>query len=268
VAGLSEGIEKKHEGSSGQTERIAGTTGMGRLLFERSRNENFLLGLVVSGIFGVLGTAMLADRTMKGAAVGPLAVALAVLFLGWVFGRDRFRCYERGLSRRRAREFSLLYDEISELTYSATRVFVNGSYSGTKMKLRVRAQRGEIWCAAKVQVMDDRLVELRDQIAERIANKMLRDLRAGSPVPWMSGVVFLPEGLQFRRKIGFPVEMLPYGEIRETRSDQGVFYLFSKTEPKAVISRPVDSTNFFPGYRVMAALQKETASRRPGLPAL
>jgi hypothetical protein len=206
---------------------------------------------------------MLADRTMRGAAVGPLAVAVAVLILGWVFGRDRFYCYERGLSRRRGREFRLLYDEISELTYSATRVFVNGSYSGTKMKLKVRAQRGEIWCAAKVQVIDDRLVELRDQIAARIANHMLRELRAGNPVPWMSGVVFLPEGLQFRPGSMLPVEMLPYGEISDSRSDQGFFYLFSKTEPKAVISRPVSSANFFPGYRVMAALQKEAVAGRP-----
>ena len=205
---------------------------------------------------------MLADRTTRGEAVGTLVVAVGVLILGSVFGRDRFRCYERGLSRRTAREFQLLYDEISEITYSATRVFVNGSYSGTKMKMTVRAPAGKIFCAAKVQVTDDRMVELRDRVAEKIADRMLLELRAGKPVPWMSGIVLLPEGLQFRRGSmpASSTEVLRYSEIGDTRVNQGTFYLFSKMEPRAVVSRPTSSTNFFPGYRAMAVMQRKGRS--------
>ena len=180
-----------------------------------------------------------------------------------VFGRYRFRCYELGLTRRRGRdEIRLLYDEITEFTYSATRMFYKGAYTGTQLSLTFRAPRATIRYSAKVQNMDADLDELRDHIAKMIAHRMLCELRAGRTVPWTSDVVFLPQGLQFRRSkmLGLasgPVEILPYEQIRGVNLNEGVFYLYSKAEAKPVISKPVGSANFFPGYFVVLTLQEQ-----------
>src|SRR5271157_5246766 len=138
-------------------------------------------------------------------------------------------------------------------------MFYKGTYIGTRLGLTFRAPRGTIRYSAKVQNMDADLDELRDHIAKMIAARMIGDLRAGRSVPWMNDVVFLPQGLQFRRSkmLGLasgPVEVLPYEQIRGANLNAGVFCLYSKAETKPVISRPVGSANFFPGYFIVLAL--------------
>ena len=166
-----------------------------------------------------------------------------------------------GLSRRRGRdEVRLLYDEIAEFTYSATRMFYKGAYTGTQLNLTFRAPRATIRYSAKVQNVDADLDELRDHVAKRIAQRMLCELRARRTVPWMSDVVFLPQGLQFQRSkmLGLasgPLEILPYEQIGNVNLKEGVFSLYSKVEVKAVLSKPVGAANFFPGYFVVLTLQ-------------
>ncbi|MGA2256699.1 MAG: hypothetical protein ABSG53_18785 [Thermoguttaceae bacterium] len=263
---LSQWVEHQCEASGGKPEATSGVSGMGRLLFERRRNEGFWLGIVVSVIGGVAGAAMLFDRHAKPGGVALLVAAAALLLLGVVFGRYRFRCYESGLTRRRGRnELRLLYDEIAEFTYTATRMFYKGAYTGTQLSLIFRAPRGTIRYSAKVQNMDADLDELRDHIAKMIAIRMLNDLRAGRTVPWTSDVVFLPQGLQFRRSkmMGLasgPAEILPYEQIRGVNLNDGVFYLYSKAEAKPVISKPVGSANFFPGFFAVLTLQEQAGN--------
>jgi len=262
VSLLSEWIEHQREASGGPPEANSGVSGMGRLLFERRRNEGFWLGLVFAVIGGVAGAVLLLERDTMPIGVILLAAAVASLLLGVVFGRYLFRCYELGLTRRRGRgELRLRYDEIAEFTYSATRMFYKGAYTGTQLRVTFRASRGMIRYSAKVQNMDADLDELRDHIAKMIANRMLADLRAGRTIPWTSDVVFLPQGLQFRRPkmLGLasgPVEVLPYEQIRGVNLNEGVLYLYSKAEAKAVISKPVGSANFFPGFFTVLTLQE------------
>ncbi len=259
---LSEWVEHQREGSGGPgpSEAASGASGMGRLLFERRRNEGLWLGILLAVGGSVAGAVMLFGRHPHALGVLLLAAAVASLLLGVAFGRYCFRCHELGLIRRRGRnEFRLLYDEITEFTYSATRMFYKGAYTGTQMSLIFRAPRGTIRYSAKVQNLDADLDDLRDHIAKMIANRMLGDLRAGRSVPWMGDVVFLPQGLQFRRAklLGLasgPVELLPYEQIRSVNLSAGVFYLYSKAEAKPLITKPVGSANFFPGYAVVLTL--------------
>ena len=140
---LSEWIEHQREASGGQSEAAPGASGMGRLLFERRRNEGFWLGFVVAVVGGALGAVLLFDRDAMPLGVLLLAAAVVSLLLGVAFGRYLFRCYELGLTRRRGRdEVRLLYDEITEFTYSATRMFYKGAYTGTQLSLTFRAPRG------------------------------------------------------------------------------------------------------------------------------
>ena len=147
-------------------------------------------------------------------------------------------------------------------------MFYKGAYTGTQLSLTFRAPRATIRYAAKVQNMDADLDELRDHIAKMIANRMLCELRAGRAVPWTSDVVFQPQGLQFRRSkmLGLasgPVEILPYEQIRGVNLNEGVFNLFSKAEAKPVISKPVSSANFFPGFFAVLALQADRSAGDP-----
>ena len=263
---LSEWIDHQREASGGQPEATTGGSGMGRLLFERRRNEGLWLGIVLAVAGGVAGAVMLFDHKAIPVGVLLLVAAVASLLLGIVFGHYCFRCYESGLTRRRGRdELRLLYDEIAEFTYAATRMFYKGAYTGTQLSLTFRAPRGTIRYAAKVQNMDADLDELRDHIAKMIAKRMLGELQAGRAVPWTGDVVFLPQGVQFRRPkmLGLasgPVEILPYEQIRGVNLNQGVFNLYSKAEAKPVISKPVSSANFFPGYFVVRSVAASPAS--------
>ena len=75
----------------------------------------------------------------------------------------------------------------------------------------------------------------------------------------MSDLVFLPQGLQFRRSklLGLasgPVEVLPYSRIGNVNIDGQTFYLYTAAEAKPLISKPVGAVNFYPGYAVILEL--------------
>ncbi len=135
---LTEWIEHQREGghrvpvAGGSSEATAGASGMGRLLFERCRSDGSWLGVGLAVGGGVAGVVLLFGRHPHVLAIILLAAAAASLVLGMAFGRYRFRCYELGLTRRRGRdEFRLLYDEIMEFTYSATRISPRGVWKVT-----------------------------------------------------------------------------------------------------------------------------------------
>jgi uncharacterized membrane protein HdeD (DUF308 family) len=257
---LTQWIEHQREASGGDSSEALDSSGMGRLLFERRRYDGLWMAFICSIVIGAAGMVLLFDRNATRLGAVLVGAAVVSLLLGVVFGRYRFRCFERGLSRRRNRdEFRLRYDEIREFTYAATRMFYKGTYVGTRLRLTFRAPQGTIRYSAKVQNMDADLDELRDHLAKTIAVRMLSDLRAGHAVPWMNDVVFLPQGLQFRRSkmLGLasgPPEVLPYQQIRGVNINEGVSYLYSTTEAKPVICRPAESPNFFPGYFTVLTL--------------
>jgi len=260
---LSQWIEHQRETSAAAPKAVSGGSEMGRLLFERHRNEGFWLGIVSGVICGAIGAGMLFDRKAVWLGVVLLVAAAAAALLGVVYGRCCFHCYELGLTRRRGRKvFRLLYEEIEAFTYAATPMFYKGAYAGTQLTLAFQAPRGTIRYSAKVQNADADLDELRDHIAKMIAARMLCELRAGRAVPWTSDLALLPQGLQFRRSkmLGLasgPIEILPYGEIQavDLNAKEGLFHLYSKAEAKPVLSKPVGSANFYPGYFAVMTLQ-------------
>ena len=256
----SEWIEHQREALGGQPEATSGTSGMGRLLFERRRNNGSWLGLVFAIIGSVAGVVLLFEQdTLIGVVL--LAAAMASLLLGLAFGRYVFRCYESGLTRRRGRdELRLSYDEIAEFTYAATRMFYKGAYTGTQLGLTFRAPRGTIRYSAKVQNLDADLDELRDHIAKTIATRMLArtagrpqralDERRGLPAP---GLAVPPcEDVGACRRPGRDLALRTDSRHEPQRRP---VYLYSKAEVKPVISKAVGTANFFPGFFAVLTLQ-------------
>ncbi len=256
---LSEWVEHRQKEPDAVDAPVA-KNGMGRLLFERRRNEAFALG-VLFGLIGIVAGVVLAfQRQTQVAGIIAIAAACIVLALGLLFGRYVFRCYERGLMRRRGRrEVRMAYADVVEFNYGATRMFYNGAYTGTSFSLSFRSPGATIRYNVQIKNPDADIENLRDHIAKVIGRRMFCEIREGKSVPWGGDAVFLPSGMQLRRSkmLGFSsaaAEVLPYDQIRGTNMQQGVLYLFSKSEPKSVFSKPVASANFFPGYYLLLTL--------------
>jgi hypothetical protein len=49
---------------------------------------------------------------------------------------------------------------------------------------------------------------------------------------------------------------VPYQQIRSANLHEGVFHLYSTAESKPVISKPVSTPNFFPGFFVVGTLRQ------------
>ena len=79
---MSEWIEHQRQGCGGLPEPAQGASGMGRLLFERRRNEGFRLGILFAGIGGVAGAVFLCDRDTMPIGAVLLAAAVASLLVG------------------------------------------------------------------------------------------------------------------------------------------------------------------------------------------
>ena len=175
---MGEWIEHQRGASESPPEAVRGASGLGRLLFERRAKAGFTLAAIFAVLGVVLGAAALVNRETRPLGIALLTGATVLFVLGVAFGSALLRCYEQGLVRRWARrELRLRYDEITEFTYGATRTFHNGAYAGTLLSLTFRAPQGTIRYMASVQNMDADLDGLRDHIAERIADRMLDDLR-------------------------------------------------------------------------------------------
>ena len=117
---------------------------------------------------------------------------------------------------------------------------------------------------------DAELDNLRNFIAKIIAARMIGQLRAGDRVEWTTDMTFSREGLVFRRAATFgfgrkPLELLPYNQIRGVDMQAGFFYLWNQTEPKPIITKPVSTPNFFPGfYVILSVLQGSPADGASG----
>ena len=193
-----------------------------------------------------------------------LAGFLAMDYAAWGWFHFVFRCHERGgFTASGAGEQRLSYADITQFTYSATRHFHNGAYTGTQFSMKCAGPQANIGYSAMVNSPDEELDNLRDHIAKVIASRMFRQLQEGRTVAWTADMNFLPAGLQFRRATVFgmggkPPEVPPYNQIRGVDLKTGVFYLWNQTESKPVITKPVSTPNFFPGYYLILALRQRS----------
>ena len=246
-----------------------------RLIFERRKRKMAVyLGLAALIVF-LPGFGLIVsgdNRIACGIAGGLVMVVFAgLVYAAWGWSRFILRCHERGLYRKWGRsELRFPYTEITQFTYSATRHFHNGAYTGTRFSLKCTAPQGTIGYSAMINSPDAELDNLRDFIAKIIAARMIGQLRAGDRVEWTTDMTFSREGLVFRRAATFgfgrkPLELLPYNQIRGVDMQAGFFYLWNQTEPKPIITKPVSTPNFFPGfYVILSVLQGSPADGASG----
>jgi hypothetical protein len=248
--------------------------GLGRVIFERDESIRGprLVGWAALQIAAVvLGGWFVFSGLHDGAVVQILvgAVMLLSAAIGAVALRDTrlgvFRCHTRGVARvNRAGVTALGYDEIGSFTYSATRVYDDGSYAGTHLMLFFEPLDGldrmPVGYQATVHSTDAELDRLREFITRVLAGHMLRRLQAGQPVRWTPNLVFRPEGLEVGGAGPFrgsdrAGNLVPYGQLAGHDITDGVFRLAAHGWTTWVAQEDYSQPNFLPGYELLMLLQ-------------
>ena len=241
--------------------------GLGRILFERHGSALLAWGLFIVAIGCLIFVAFMlmagiarADDKVTATlfTLGAIVAAPFIAVGGWHTLRTRFRCHERGVSKRGIySEDVLMYASTEKFTYSATRHYHNGAYTGTSIGLNFRPAKGSgkaIAYSTSAQGSDKDIDELRDFISRSIASAMAQRLQAGETVEWTPNMRFGPEGLHYRPS-GFisrgDFKFLPFSAYSGYNVNEGTFYLFSSEAKTAVASESCAAENFWPGFYLL-----------------
>ncbi|MEK6236798.1 MAG: hypothetical protein N2C14_18990 [Planctomycetales bacterium] len=224
--------------------------GMGRILFER-KSHGEMIGIIVLAVGGIsVGVVVFLNEAP---GFGALLMTAGVAFgIGAAFIKPAvFRCHESGVFQGSTfGEKELRYKDVQSFSYSATRHFVNGAYTGTQVAMNFTALGKDIRYNANVQNQDDDLDGLRDHVSTVIAGRMLQELGDGGSPRWTSGLRFTPQGIEYRSsgwiKQGGP-QTLPYEEIGGVDVNEGMFFLFNSANA-VVAKEEASADNFFPGF--------------------
>ena len=246
--------------------------GLGRVLFERKpRTAQVVicvlggftlllaaLGLIVGGIIDKKGESLPMILFGMGCLLGAIGCGYGILHARYA----KFRCHQFGLVKQGVRNSrSLRYEHVEAFTYQSTRHYHNGVYTGTIFVLdfepAAEHKANRIKYTVTLHNADTELDNLRDQVSGIIATRMRRDIEAGREVIWTPGITFRGDSMIYRASGLFakkePVTV-PLAEIDSYKMDQGVCYLFTKQNKKAVAQENMHARNFFPGFYCMLGL--------------
>jgi len=241
-------------------ETKAAPEGLGRLLFERRQSK---VGGVVLILLGI---------PLSLVGIGVLLILYGKGMLG-----GYFRCHERGVRLRDWRgEKCLLYTDVAVFSYSGTRMYVNGAYVGTTLKMKFQTDdpktRPPITYSTTVMNADADLDALRDRIAAVVAQRLLGQYAETGAFPWGKALAVTKTGIRYRKGGLFgkkkPKE-LPFEEYGMVDIDDGAFRLYAKDTKKPLYNCPVSQPNFFPGLFAFLQLVAPEAepSAEPRSPA-
>jgi hypothetical protein len=240
--------------------------GLGRILFQRKAKPITIIVLVVLAvILPLVGIAFVLFPTETAMFVAGVIMILAGPLLGlaaYSCSKSNFRCHEWGVYQAgMTGEKRLMYTEVASFSYSATRHYHNGAYTGTQLQLSFQplsgAKSAAITYGTQVNNEDADLEQLRDFVARVVSGRMASELAEGRPVQWTKNMIFMPEGIQYTPSGFFgkgQTQFLPHENYGGWNMDQGVFYLFERGKPKSVMSENVGEANFYPGFFLLLDL--------------
>ncbi|MGB2824670.1 MAG: hypothetical protein WBF17_27090 [Phycisphaerae bacterium] len=246
--------------------------------------------VTVVGVAGLVGSAILVPQIGSVEAFlknGPLAQLLmlsviatfglpAGLYMGLIASRRVTYFHQRGLRQTGLGQPKVIpYDQVESVAFKSTRVFVNGIYSITRQKLRLRLADGRtkrLRHACKEVLRpaagDGPPVELQKgamAIAAALAERMRGELDAGRMVHWTKDLDLYPDGLQLHST----GRRFPWRGIAKIDVHEGVFRMRLVGQGKPVRLRTA-ADNFWPGYLLvrdrLLALE-QTRARTVEVPA-
>ncbi|MEX0792049.1 MAG: hypothetical protein WD045_02865, partial [Pirellulaceae bacterium] len=243
-------------------ESLIGGEGLGRVMFEKPlglKTKGWIILLVISVVmFPVIGFFSLLGAVAASAGLA----GLSTLF--WWLDRERcFRvCYNGTFLHGRLGEKQLRYDELESFTYSVTRNYYNGAYTGTTLNLVFvplpTVDGTKITFNHTFKNEDTDFDNLRDHVSGIMAVRMGKELEETGRVPWTKDVAFCTEGLEYRPSgwLGKKQEtlLLPWGQIANFNFQDGVFHIWEVGKDKSVIHEMTSAANLFPGFLLLIGL--------------
>ncbi len=249
----------------------------GEIIAERRRGFGELgaIGLVCSGAIASLyfGVAMLNSRLphQRDLAivllfVGALCVVLAAFGVRSYRTTTEFRvlgvCACRGGKRLR----SMAYADCERFTYSITRQYVNGIYTGTSLvvKLQARGKKTIKWTGSHKQKPvglsytilgkgefkgEDELDVVKLIIADAMADRWIDRLLGGESIAW--GKLTLDATTATPKRGKRKGQLIPFADIDRLSFNEGWLHLFHKGEDRSFFSMQMNDENFWPGMRVI-----------------
>jgi hypothetical protein len=267
----------REQGAKQDEEELEG--GLGRIIFQRDKSLSraAYLVLIVLGIALILGGATLVgcalvlsnnQKDMAGVSVIGFVILLfgtAAVVVAGLTRVDVFRAHVLGLSRTTWLGRKVLrYEDIEAFTWSATRVYVNGAYTGTRMLIRATPRSGAeaetVTYRTNVKGQDAELDNLRDYIAQIVGERLKKDVEGGRRVWWTDRLSFVAEGVEHKPGglfgAGRDVELIPYGDVTRYDMQQGQLrvYVSGSDRPRFTVS--VATPNFFPCLHLLLGMAK------------
>ena len=258
------------ESADESPDRSTSPSPLGRILFERSSGSSATV------LFGAFGLALLfvggvglwigisGKDPVLGAAGGLLLLLSGVCFAAGVrVRRVRFRCHEHGLERITMTSQKLLrFDEIDVFSFERRRNQSQGRYTGTTYTLvfadRSREQGRGIFYSTTVRNTDEELDDLRDRLAHVIARRMAQTFAAHHSVQWTPEVWFRDDVLEYSRprRMFVPAKaaFIPYDTITDFEVRDGLCYIWTCYQERAVLTVNAGAPNFYPGQILLEGL--------------
>jgi hypothetical protein len=203
-----------------------------------------------------------------------LAMTVLMSFAAWVMFKTLFRCHEFGICQRGAfQELTMLYKEVDEFTYSATKHYHKGAYLGTQLKMTFvpmkELNKPKMVFSTTIKNADNSLDELRDVVAATVGTRMLQEVQAGQAVAWTDSATLEAEQLRYTPGNWFSKQReqtIAYRDIASFTLHQGKCAIYERGKPKPIITLASSKRNFFPGYYAFSVLYEsaqKTSSEDP-----
>ena len=264
----------------------SGEADLGVLLTTRSDGivQRFMLALIGIAL-GFFGAAMIVSALAPGGTPitgGTVAVMLVVgvfaIWLAWlcakgVLGRTHF--HEFGVRRTMLGRVvaAVEYDRAKSLSYSVTRRYTNGIYTGTDVALGIEpmpigGKKGKRLSfhgkhkekpdgalsrtfIAKNFKGEDELDAIKNIVAAAIARRWIASGEFREK--WCGSAVLTPRGFEFDygSRIG---TRIPYSEIQRVTRDGTYIRVYVPVDKPGFIIVPSDGTNFWPGLELVTTM--------------
>jgi membrane protein implicated in regulation of membrane protease activity len=220
-----------------------------------------------------------------------LAFLIAGVYQIWTWRDGVLFLHERGIRRRRTGQESVVrFDQVAEMKYQSTRVFVNGTYGGTVENLSVRTRnpdgqwlyfqrrREEVTGLATGYVEASEVDRVSRNISNLLLPRMSNRMMAGESVPWTSRMRLKRDGVELSRTRWYECELVDlfrrqprweffsWDKIDRAQFNQGTLFVWVKGQKTPRLRVLTGEVNFHPGYTLFAAAiqQSDAAGQSKG----
>ena len=245
--------------------------GLGRLLYEFRSGRQAATALVFAVLAAGVGVALAlsGEQVMHWVAGAAFAGSFALLAMANFYRKATLRVHEWGVFQTgMTRDREMRYDQMTTLTYSQERQFYRseytlfkGVYTGTNVSIGFEAAPDTglraIRYSTTLRRPDENLEQLRDRVAQQVADIMQGFLNQGQPIHWTTKATLLPKGLEYipRKFAGRrqPV-VLPYEHIGHWTTVETGFAIWHDVTAEPIVEEPTSQKNFYPGLLLFERL--------------